>query len=553
MKQASENKTPETGAVYVSLFLFIIVLFGSAAYYGPVAVFDEGSTLVATTYDAAGNVVSTSNDADNLLGLPPPEDNSGTGSTNSSSGNTDETSTDTSGNTYDAAGNLLSTDSSGSDSGDDTTHADSYGNVYDAAGNLLSESIDDKSETGEAATEGGTRTDSAGLTEGAYSDTENTMTEGKNVTESDISDEGRDIERESEHEDDQTSEKESLYVSGELEQNDHLLRDLSETETPFDGGEENSELDAILTDIEENWRFDDSFITDIEFDDDTLALFDGRPKPVDISRISVQRRETDLDSSYNEDDENVRELIDAMKGEVLTEHTLFEKREREDLRSDSDEDGISDYDEIAIYHTNPFNPHTVPGELSDGEKVRRRIDPLSEEEHTIPFENPRTSGGPTVNNYIVESLKVTGTTTSPLLQEEVADKLTFTGRGLPDSFVTLYIFSTPVIVTVETDNEGKWSYELDRELPDGEHEMYVATVDNSGKIVAKSSPVPFVKVANAAALGTSLGGPQTGTSIRSSFVMIVVTVSVIAILIMILLVGRNSRNRITGEEGTTDV
>jgi hypothetical protein len=75
--------------------------------------------------------------------------------------------------------------------------------------------------------------------------------------------------------------------------------------------------------------------------------------------------------------------------------------------------------------------------------------------------------------------------------------LVFEGRALPNSFVTLYIFSTPVVVTVKTDEQGNWRYTLDTELEDGSHNLYVAMVNNNGRIVAKSPPVPFVKTAEA--------------------------------------------------------
>jgi hypothetical protein len=81
-------------------------------------------------------------------------------------------------------------------------------------------------------------------------------------------------------------------------------------------------------------------------------------------------------------------------------------------------------------------------------------------------------------------------------------KLEIHGTALPNSYVTLYIYSTPIIVTVKTDSTGQWQYTLDRELETGEHKIYAATVDNSGKIVAKSTPIPFTKTAEAATLGS---------------------------------------------------
>ena len=86
------------------------------------------------------------------------------------------------------------------------------------------------------------------------------------------------------------------------------------------------------------------------------------------------------------------------------------------------------------------------------------------------------------------------------------------GRALPNSFVTLYIFSSPIIVTVKTDAEGGWVYRFDKELEDGEHEVFVGVTDNAGKIVAKSAPFRFVKEAQAF---TPVDAEASGTALVS--------------------------------------
>jgi hypothetical protein len=49
----------------------------------------------------------------------------------------------------------------------------------------------------------------------------------------------------------------------------------------------------------------------------------------------------------------------------------------------------------------------------------------------------------------------------------------------------------PIIVTVTTDENGNWVYDLDKTLVDGKHEVYVAINDDEGKIVAQSVPTLF--------------------------------------------------------------
>ena len=51
---------------------------------------------------------------------------------------------------------------------------------------------------------------------------------------------------------------------------------------------------------------------------------------------------------------------------------------------------------------------------------------------------------------------------------------------------------------IEKDKYGNWKYELTKSLVDGEHEVYVAINDNTGKVINKSKPLNFfVKKAEA--------------------------------------------------------
>jgi hypothetical protein len=81
------------------------------------------------------------------------------------------------------------------------------------------------------------------------------------------------------------------------------------------------------------------------------------------------------------------------------------------------------------------------------------------------------------------------------------------------------------MVMVKTDEKGNWSYELDKELPDGNHEVYVAITDNAGKIFAKSKPLPFIKSASAVTVDeTALftGEPQSPSVFGGVYLYIII-------------------------------
>ena len=59
--------------------------------------------------------------------------------------------------------------------------------------------------------------------------------------------------------------------------------------------------------------------------------------------------------------------------------------------------------------------------------------------------------------------------------------------------MTLFIYSNdPIVVTVRTNENGEWIYELDKTLEDGEHEVYATITDDTGKIESTSSPMRFL-------------------------------------------------------------
>ena len=133
-------------------------------------------------------------------------------------------------------------------------------------------------------------------------------------------------------------------------------------------------------------------------------------------------------------------------------------------------------------------------------------------DESVKYENPTITGEVNAKLLAVKNIEIvalskddTGTTT--------ATKLKFEGIAPPNSFVTLYIFSDPIVVTVKVDAMGSWTYTFDKELPDGTHQVYSTITNTEGHILAKSDPLPFVKVASAVSIGSSALVPdaaQTG-------------------------------------------
>jgi len=188
-----------------------------------------------------------------------------------------------------------------------------------------------------------------------------------------------------------------------------------------------------------------------------------------------------------------QEKIEIVKEEAAKQEIVQEQITRL-VYQDTNKDGISDYDSKYVYNIDPVKDSpisTYEGKsITAGEKILLGFDPGKKELEKVVVEEPTT----TKSEVVVPSYKVREVALTE--KKEVQLK----GQALPNSFITLYIYSTPIMVTVKTDSNGEWQYTLNKELENGNHTVYTATVNNTGNIVAKSTPFTFVKTAEAVTL-----------------------------------------------------
>ncbi len=207
-------------------------------------------------------------------------------------------------------------------------------------------------------------------------------------------------------------------------------------------------------------------------------------------------------------DQNLADLGDDIDTSLETQFGEIKKRVDtfEELRrtaterssaTDRDKDGIADFDEENLYQTDPDRPDTDNDGVADGIEIMRGFNPLDPTaEAIIEYEMPQDTIGLVEETLlavdaVVPVLATQDKTLPPKVQAEIR------GKGLPNSFVTVYVFSEPVIATIRTDEDGSFVYTFEKELEDGEHTVYVAITDNTGAIMAKSRPFTFVKEAEA--------------------------------------------------------
>ena len=162
-----------------------------------------------------------------------------------------------------------------------------------------------------------------------------------------------------------------------------------------------------------------------------------------------------------------------------------------------------------------------------------RVDSGELEADGIFLEDPRTVDGDRVDQGLsVESIVPTVVDTDGVGEP---DEIVFSGRSAPDEVVLLFIYSEPIVVSVQADGDGRWEYRFREELPDGEHEIFIARVDARGSIQARSQSFSFIK--EAAAIEFTPGPVSTvnGASDFPLMTLIVVVGAVLTISVLITL------------------
>ncbi len=264
-------------------------------------------------------------------------------------------------------------------------------------------------------------------------------------------------------------------------------------------------------------------------DTNTEAFIKGEIQRLKDQTISsLKERQVLVDGNYSSIATQLLSLIDQEISRIETREKMIQERVGDGVAKDTDKDGIVDYDEIHLYHTDPTVADTDHDGFTDGAEVASGYNPTDpNREAPIAFESPASDGPTRADILAVASIdtehKNDGTVAGAKLS----------GTGLPNSFVTLYIFSTPVVVTVRTSDDGSWSYVFDKELENGAHTVYVGITDNAGRIVAKSNAFPFVKTAEAYAGGAPL--PTKATAAVSGTLLSQNSILLIGALLLTLL------------------
>ncbi len=274
-------------------------------------------------------------------------------------------------------------------------------------------------------------------------------------------------------------------------------------------------------------------------------LINITPNDIDNLKIEVSRGIEDIKTlsginiASNQlpktDGENVVKVFDTLSDIASNQNQIIKKQGGDLLYKDTNNDGISNYDSLYVYNIDPVKPSIISSfegkSIGAAEKILLGFDPTKTELVKIKVEEPLESIAKIIPSYKINNVDLVN-------KKEVTIK----GQALPNSYVTVYIYSTPIVVTIKTDITGEWSYTLDKELDNGDHTVYVATVNNMGNIVAKSPGYPFTKTAEAVTLN-DIPIPQASIEtgkpglLEGSNLFILISIFIVIIILILVLTG----------------
>jgi hypothetical protein len=241
----------------------------------------------------------------------------------------------------------------------------------------------------------------------------------------------------------------------------------------------------------------------------------------------------------NNNEGDVRKMLDDLEKEINRLEADILKRNGI-LERDSDGDGLGDGREILL-GTDPLNPDTDADGILDGDEVANGYDPLKTNVYPkIRYHDPQTVPPAKADIYRFDDKDPVSSVKLPNGNAGIR----FKGWGLSNAYVTLFIYSSPVIVMVKTDKYGRWEYVLDKPLEDGQHIAYAAQTDSLGQIEARSEVLVFMK--NGDMVSKTISSQEASISsstdkMKSNFGFTVAIIIMLALGAALLVIGIAAR------------
>ena len=186
-------------------------------------------------------------------------------------------------------------------------------------------------------------------------------------------------------------------------------------------------------------------------------------------------------------------LADSQDEIVLEDREILTVLNSAVLIIDSDGDSLPD-DLEEYYGTDIYNSDSDGDGYFDGEEIVNGYNPSGDGRLDIArtvFDEIILSKTP-LKQPKIAPLNVDNTLTVKEIVN-VDDKIRLNGQAEPNTWVNIYLYSDlPLVMTTKTDQDGNWSYTIQKSLQDEHHRVYVTVNSMTGKVVKQSAPTSFL-------------------------------------------------------------
>lgn len=206
--------------------------------------------------------------------------------------------------------------------------------------------------------------------------------------------------------------------------------------------------------------------------------------------------------------------FEALRARISETEQRLADEARSLTETDTDRDGLADFDELANLKTDPAKADTDLDGVLDGIEFVGNTDPNISDVVSFP---DNTSQRILVSDTPVQLTSVRAVTHTNNGQTKTYP--VFQGTALPYSYVYILIKGAPSAGVIKTGADGAFQYTYERVLNDGNYEVSAALVTADGNLIGETKPIVFTKKADnltATALfseATMLPFDQTGSRV----------------------------------------
>ncbi|HMO78241.1 MAG TPA: hypothetical protein PKA42_03845 [Candidatus Paceibacterota bacterium] len=212
------------------------------------------------------------------------------------------------------------------------------------------------------------------------------------------------------------------------------------------------------------------------------------------------------------------------------------------ISQDADSDGITDYDEITNYFTNPSSPDSDQDGVIDSIEIITFSDPLRASLVTYPDFVESYNG--IISNEIVSITKsrpliLESDPSAPLTQYSIE------GRGIPGSFVYLFDKENQIVGIIRTNLAGEFFYTVNEPPSLARASLKAALIDPQGKVVIISDEFFYNDKKNqlVAAVSDIFLADEELSSRLTSFNILTGSIALVALGFVLLLLAQAVKGR----------